>query len=200
MKHMKLTLLLLIVLLGNAKAQSFKDQYAKCAAALHGAGIGDTAYWRLIQTVFACMKGANAPDFTFKTIKGQTVALAQLKGRIVVINFWNTGCKPCIAEMPALNKIVALYKTQNVTFIAATYESAQKAKTFFIKHPFLFQQVTDARKPIVEEFLTNDIYPYSMIIDKAGHVNKIMIGGSFDTNDTFQQFTPAIDECLAQQN
>jgi peroxiredoxin len=102
--------------------------------------------------------------------------------------------------MPALNEIVALYKSKNVTFISATYESEQKPNQFFENHSFQFQNVADAEKTIVEEFLTNDVYPYYTIIDKNGKVNKIMIGGSFDKNDTFQQFMPSIDECLTKSN
>jgi hypothetical protein len=92
MKQVKLTLVFLIVLTGHLKAQSFKEQYTKCATALNGAGIGDTAYWNLINKVFKCMKGANAPDFTFKTLTGETLTRSQLYGQVEVMNFWNTGC------------------------------------------------------------------------------------------------------------
>jgi peroxiredoxin len=144
------------------------------------------------------MKGANAPDFTIKTLEGKILSLSKLKGNVIVINFWNTQCRPCIAEIPALNEIVAMYQGQNVTFISATYESEQKARDFIGKHPFQFQNAGDAEEIIVNEFLTNDIYPYSMIIDKQGKVSKVMVGGSLEREDTFQQFLPSINECLAK--
>ena len=200
MRKVRFITLVLFALNGQLMAQSYKEQYEKCAELLGSLDTGDTAYWRLIKHVFNCMKGANAPDFNIKTLEGKTLSLSELKGHVVVINFWNTQCRPCIAEIPALNEIVAMYKGQNVTFISATYESEQKARDFISKHSFQFQNAGDAEKIIVDEFLTNDIYPYSMIIDKQGKISKVMIGGSLEKEETFQQFLPSINECLAKND
>lgn len=200
MKKMRFVLLVLFALEGQLMAQSYKEQYSKCSAILGNTGIGDTAYWRLIKHFYNCMKGANAPDFNIKTLEGDTLSLSKLKGRVVVVNFWNTQCRPCIAEMPALNEIVAKYKEQNVTFISATYESEQKTREFLSTHSFQFQNAGNAEKIIVDEFMTNDIYPYSMIIDKKGKISKIIIGGSVEREDTFQHFVPSINECLEKND
>jgi thiol-disulfide isomerase/thioredoxin len=73
-------------------------------------------YWRyslleVDKRSFEFMKGANAPDFIFKTLKGEILTRSQLNGRVVVFYFWNTQCKPCIAQMPALNDLFAMYKS-----------------------------------------------------------------------------------------
>jgi cytochrome c biogenesis protein CcmG, thiol:disulfide interchange protein DsbE len=59
---------------------------------------------------------------TLKTIDNKTITLDKLKGKPTLINFWFTTCKPCIEEMPVLNKIRQQLK-DSVNFIAITYES-----------------------------------------------------------------------------
>ena len=54
--------------------------------------------------------GCKAPDFDVTTITGERIKLAELKEKIVVVNFWFKACAPCIAEMPALNKLADEFK------------------------------------------------------------------------------------------
>jgi tetratricopeptide (TPR) repeat protein len=53
-----------------------------------------------------------APDFSAIDLQGKTIRLADLKGKIVVINIWGIGCGPCIAEMPRLNELVKKYSNR----------------------------------------------------------------------------------------
>ena len=46
-----------------------------------------------------------APDFTLKTLEGEELTLAKLKGNVVLLNFWASWCSPCREEMPALKKL-----------------------------------------------------------------------------------------------
>src|SRR5690606_5542268 len=60
-----------------------------------------------------------APDFEAHNLQGEPVILKNMRGNIVVLNFWGLGCGPCIAEMPELNKLVDKYRDRSdVKFLA----------------------------------------------------------------------------------
>ena len=55
-----------------------------------------------------------------------------------MLNFWFIGCKPCVAEIPDLNKIKEKFKDKDVAFFAVTFDSKKKLEEFVIKKPFDF--------------------------------------------------------------
>ncbi|MFD3002636.1 TlpA family protein disulfide reductase [Pontibacter toksunensis] len=184
---------------GSLQAQTYKEQYTKCSQIMNGVDVEDPNFFTQKYKMLDCLIGSNAPDFSVKALDGETLALKNLKGQVVVINVWNTGCKPCIAEMPALNEIVQMYQDKNVTFISiAPEEDEELIRTFLQKRPFNFTPVANARKAIIEDFITEQIYPYTMIIDKNGIVKKIILGGSEDKEKTFKSILPHIDESLSK--
>ena len=62
----------------------------------------------------APQKGFLAPDFTLKTLDGQTVQLSSLRGKLVLVNLWASWCPPCKAEMPAIDHIYQAYKAKGL--------------------------------------------------------------------------------------
>lgn len=86
--------------------------------------------------------GCKAPNFNVKTIKGETLKLSELKGKVVVINFWFGTCAPCIAEMPALNRLKEDYKTKDVVFIAFGRDDTQSIKDFLKNRNFNYHLVS----------------------------------------------------------
>ena len=66
------------------------------------------------------MVGKPAPDFTLKDINGKDVKLADLKGNVLVFDFWATWCPPCVAAMPGLNELAEEMKDQGVKVVAIT--------------------------------------------------------------------------------
>ena len=57
----------------------------------------------------AFVPGFTCPDFTVELLEGGSLSLSALRGKVVVVNWWATSCGPCIAEMPALSKLVGRY-------------------------------------------------------------------------------------------
>jgi len=99
--------------------------------------------------------GCVMPDFTAQTLNGQFISKQSLKGKVVVMNFWFIGCKPCLAELPALNTLVEQYKGKEVVFIAFGRDSKQQTvEKFLPKHEFKFQLVTEG-KDYADKFLAN---------------------------------------------
>lgn len=61
--------------------------------------------------------GQPAPDFTLTDISGNKISLKDFKGKIVYLDFWETSCKPCVAEIPEAKKLEEEFKTKDVVFI-----------------------------------------------------------------------------------
>ena len=110
---------------------------------------------------------------TLTTLNNKKINVTNLKGKPTLINFWFTTCIPCIEEMPILNQIKEQLK-DSVNFIAITYESSEKVRTFLQKHKFNFTQITNAGKYI--ESMSIATFPLNIFLDKNGIVRKIENG------------------------
>ena len=93
------------------------------------------------------------PDHVFYDAKGQAMTIADLKGKVVVMNIWATWCAPCQAEMPTLAKLQAHYKGQPVEVVAVSIDSADDAAkaTLFIaqNEPLKFYHDRAMKMPFV---------------------------------------------------
>ena len=99
--------------------------------------------------------GKNAPGFEMKDSKGNHISFENTKGKVVVLNFWFTACKPCIAEIPELNEVYEKYKNDtNVVFASITFEKKEKVDTFLKKYPIKYPVVSD-EKEICDLFKTS---------------------------------------------
>jgi thiol-disulfide isomerase/thioredoxin len=82
--------------------------------------------------------GALPPDYAFNDASGKGVKLADLKGKVLVVNLWATWCGPCKIEMPQLAKLQAAYAGQPVQVVAISIDKAEafdEAKAFIATHP-----------------------------------------------------------------
>lgn len=111
--------------------------------------------------------------FKLKTINNRKISLGDLQGKPTFINFWFTGCKPCIEEMPELNKIKNQLQ-DSVNFLAITFDSKEKVKRFLEKHPFGFVHIVNAKEFIDE--LQMRAFPTNIFLDKNGIVTNVEIG------------------------
>lgn len=124
--------------------------------------------------------GKPAPDFELTSMDGKTFKLSELRGKVVVLNFWFAGCPPCRSEIPKLNALVEKYKDKDVVFIAPTTDDEYTAKKFLEKFPFRYNIVLDAGRFIRDEY-TNDgdeiPFPQNLVIDKDGNLDTKIHGG-----------------------
>jgi peroxiredoxin len=119
-----------------------------------------------------------APEFEVVTITGEKISLSALKGKVVVLNFWFTTCKPCIKEIPKLNKEFSNLEDKELIFVSLCTDSKEKLDNFTKKIYMSpeFKIVADA-KAVAREYKVT-AYPCNMVISKEGIVKYIHTGYS----------------------
>ena len=95
--------------------------------------------------------GSASPDYTFYDESGKAMKLADLKGKVVVMNIWATWCAPCVTEMPTLAKLQAAYAGKPVEVVTVSIDSessAAKARIFIAQHsPLKFYHDREMKLP-----------------------------------------------------
>ncbi len=122
--------------------------------------------------------GHAAPDFTLIDMHGQKVRLSQFQGKVVVLNFWATGCPPCREEMPSMERLYRDYESQGLVMLAVNVdENGQKAVSQFLKKtPHSFPILLDSEN-VAQNMYGVFRFPESFIIDRNGVVVEKIIGG-----------------------
>lgn len=85
-----------------------------------------------------------AENFTGISMKGETINLESLKGKVVVLTFWSTRCEICKNEIPKLNALVKNYQNKDVVFLALTADNPAKVENFLKSKPFNFNIVPNS--------------------------------------------------------
>jgi peroxiredoxin len=116
-----------------------------------------------------------APKFELQDLTGKVCSLENLKGKVVVLNFWFIACKPCVNEMPILNEIKSNYDPAKVVFIALSLDSKAQITAFLKIHQFDFIILPKAES--VSKKYNLGAYPASMVINDSGIITFIQIGG-----------------------
>ncbi len=136
--------------------------------------------------------GTQAKHFNRQDLDGNTISLADLKGKVVVINFWFTQCPPCKIEIPDLNQLKANYSPTAVEFLAISFDAADDIQAFLEKTPFDFKIIPNAREIIKDYDIF--VYPTTLVIDQSGYVLDTKMGGS---TKIMTELKTVIDQALA---
>ena len=116
--------------------------------------------------------GDRVGTFAVKDMQGKTWTDQNTKGRPLVLNFWYTGCGPCIKEMPELN--TWLDACPEVNYLAVTWNTADEIRSIIERRGFRFVQIA-GDKSLWKMFGVQQT-PMTVIIDKDGTVRKAVIG------------------------
>ena len=124
------------------------------------------------------VEGAAAPDFTLKDLSGHDLHLSDLKGKVVVLNFWATWCPPCREEVPSLvslNKQMAGKSFQMVT--ASIDEGGKQAiEAYFKAAGVTLPVLLDTERTVSHLYGTTGV-PETFVIDRKGVIVKKVVGG-----------------------
>lgn len=88
--------------------------------------------WGLVKAGSGPLESGMAPDFSLTGFDGRTVTLSELRGQVVVINFWASWCPPCREEAAYLEQTWRKYKDQGVVFIGVDYVDTEKEALAYI--------------------------------------------------------------------
>jgi cytochrome c-type biogenesis protein len=114
--------------------------------------------------------GLIAPDFTVQTLADETFQLSQLRGSVVILNFWGTWCAPCEREMPALQALYEQYKEQGVIILGiAVNDTTEAVNTFRQEHNITFELALDDNNALTEQFAITG-QPSTVVIGKDGRI------------------------------
>jgi len=116
-----------------------------------------------------------APEFAGTTLEGSAMRLADLRGKVVVLNFWYVACGPCRAEIPGLNRLVQEFDKGDVVFIALALDKADKLRLFLKEIPFRYQLMSEAGA--TAELYGVQAYPGHILIDRKGRIAHVIRGG-----------------------
>jgi len=138
--------------------------------------------------------GDDVPEFVVEMFDGQKINIKDLKGKIVLINFWATWCPPCQEELKRVQKeIIDRFKGKDFVFLAISREeSKEQVKKFRERNGYSFSMGLDPERKIYSKFATATI-PRNFIIDKKGKIVEIEVGY---TKESFAKMLEKLERLL----
>jgi len=106
-------------------------------------------------------------DFTLSDLEGKSWTLRDLRGKVVLVNFWATWCPPCRKEMPDLDSLYKKFKDQGLVILAIDDEEVAKIKPYLAEHPVTYPILLDPGRKANDVFLIDGI-PKSFVYDREG--------------------------------
>ncbi|HEY2494504.1 MAG TPA: redoxin domain-containing protein [Paenibacillus sp.] len=119
--------------------------------------------------------GAVAPDFAATNTEGQQVRLAEYRGKVVLINFWASWCKPCVREMPLIHRVFQSQDNDIETLFINVGEAKGTVNEFMKEQQLTVPVIIDVTGKISSLYGIAGL-PATFIIDKTGTFSKVILG------------------------
>src|SRR5262245_15521913 len=120
----------------------------------------------------------SAPAFNVTSLDGQKLNLQKLQGKVVVLNFWSTGCVPCNYEMAGLNTLVNELKDKDVVFVAFATDKAKELREFLKTNAFYYQIIPNAET--VHEKYDIKFRPTHIVLNREGKLMRRITDGGIN--------------------
>lgn len=139
------------------------------------------------ETVIAAGEiGSQLPSFSVKDLQGHEIFSAELRGKVVLIDFWATWCQPCKQEMPGYQKLVDRYGARGFAVVGFKFDTMMDTED-----PVVFAKKIGVRYPLAvaaddlkQKFGGIEGLPTTMLYDRQGKLRKKVIG--FEYADAFE--------------
>ena len=131
-----------------------------------------------IYIALSFFKKEPAPAVIFKTISGEQITPASLRGKVVLVNFWATSCTSCIEEMPQMVETYNKYKGRGLEFIAVamSYDPPNYVLNYAQTRQLPFKVALDTDGAAAKSFGDVALTPTTFLIDKDGVILKRYVG------------------------
>jgi peroxiredoxin/outer membrane lipoprotein-sorting protein len=123
----------------------------------------------------ADLVGKPALDFKLSALEGKAYRLEDLRGKVVLIDFWATWCPPCRRELPAIEKIYRDYREKGLVVLAVTSEPKGVAASFIEKHGYTFPVLIDVEQTVFDKYAVRSI-PVVIVVDRQGQISAHFTG------------------------
>ena len=118
-----------------------------------------------------------APEFTVQGFDGDAVALADLRGRWVLVDFWATWCAPCVKLMPALGELHGAFADRGFTALGISIdEDGKKAEEFVDKHDIAYPTALDGGDSPAWAAFGVKAVPTAFLVDPEGNIVRRWVG------------------------
>ena len=137
--------------------------------------------------------GMQAEDFRLTDLEGKSQSLSQYRGKIVLVNFWATWCKPCRTEMPAMQASFDKLRDKGFVILAVNeLEDNAKVREYIKQYGYTYPVLMDRDNKVANQFGVFGL-PVSVFIDEKGVVQEYIKGGLL-TEDKIYQTIQRIQE------
>jgi peroxiredoxin len=117
-----------------------------------------------------------APDFTLDLLDGSVLTLSDLRGQVVVVNFWATWCPPCEAEMPDLQAVWEEYRPEGVVFVGVAFdEDAGAVREMASRYGITYALGLEAESSISTAYGVTGV-PETYVVGIDGKVAHVYVG------------------------
>lgn len=132
--------------------------------------------WGLVRANSGPVESGPAPDFTLTSFDGRTLTLSQLRGQVVIVNFWASWCPPCREEAAYLEQTWRKYKDQGVIFIGVDWVDTNKEALAYMKEfDLTYFNGPDLGTRIAEAYRIKGV-PETFYVAKNGELRGVHIG------------------------
>ncbi len=146
------------------------------AAVLFVVGLIALLGWGVVRAANGPRSSGLAPDFTLTGFDGRTVTLSQLRGQVVMINFWASWCPPCREEAAYLERTWRKYQAKGVAFIGVDWVDTEKEALAYIEEfDVTYLNGPDLGTRIAQAYRIQGV-PETFFVDKTGRLRGVKIG------------------------
>lgn len=136
-----------------------------------------------------------APGVTFTSLKGDRISTNELRGHVVLVNFWATDCPTCVKEMPRMVTTYNKYQKQGLEFVAVAmrHDPPNYVVNYAEKNSLPFRVALDPMGQIAQAFGDVKLTPTTIVIDKRGNIISRILG-----EPDFAKLDALIEQKLAE--
>jgi len=140
-------------------------------------------------------RDARAPEVRFVTLSGENLATSDLRGKVVLVNFWATSCVTCVEEMPRMVEAWKKFSPRGYDMIAVamSYDHPNLVADFTQKRGLPFKVALDADGAVAKGFGNVNVTPTTFLLDKRGRIVKQYLG-----EPDWAEFHALVERALAE--